>query len=126
MELIFKDQEHERYFQNAVVDYPLTEPSEYVIFYLFGLVPELQLNGYPMFSQKDGGLIKDCWDEPWQTEDTRRIIALILHLTQGEIESPYLPYLLPDLLFDTYLAPYLTCAIQYMKREGPGYIGLAS
>ncbi len=121
MEFLFRDEEHENYFKNAYLDYPLTEPGEIVTFYLFGLVPELQQYGYSMFSLKEGGLVKTRLGEPWQTEDTRRIIALILHLTQGENDSPYLR---PSALFDTYLTPYLMCAIQYMKREGPGYIGL--
>ena len=82
-QLPFADQSHENFYTEWVHDLGRTDAASIVTIYLLGATAPTRTAFADLVDCRDVYISDDCWSAPWQTADSRRVIALAANLTVG-------------------------------------------
>lgn len=107
----FITKDHEDFFREAVHATGSAYPPTIAALYLLSACGETREHLWEMVDP-DGDIKDDLWD-CWQSEDSRRCVALAVNLSGG---GSY-PVLSPAYLYDTPIAPVLWAATEFWFRN---------
>lgn len=107
----FVDSDHADFFASALREIGSAYPPTVAAVYLLSTTPETRAHIWHVVSL-DGEILDDLWDT-WDTEDSRRLVALAVNLAYGDSY----PVLSPAYLYASHLAPVLWAATEYWYRN---------
>lgn len=107
----FVDSDHADFFASALHEIGSAYPPTVSAVYLLSATLETRARFWAVVDL-DGNIKDDRWDT-WETEDSRRVVALAVNLTYGDSY----PVLAPAYLYASPLAPILWAATEYWYRN---------
>ncbi|WP_042196271.1 DUF6075 family protein [Paenibacillus camerounensis] len=123
MNLIFKDIEHEQFYEgNLRMTHSQYDPYRQAFFYILGLTPQTRQHIRDLYDYEEQAISLEALEQSWQTSTSVKMTRLAFNLYNGytgdaetgrDHPRNYSPYQ----LFDTGLMPYFFEAIKLRYAE---------
>lgn len=123
MNLIFKDIEHEQFYEgNLRMTNSLHDPYRQAFFYILGLTTQTRQHIHDLYDYEEQGIRLEALGQGWQTSTSVKMTRLAFNLYNGytgdaETGRDHPRYYSPYQLFDTGLMPYFFEAIKLRYAE---------
>ncbi len=87
--IIFKDQEHERFYMNCLPKCRRQDVYHKALIYCLGISRDTRLNAKRIFDFDKGSVKTECLEEEWITSGSARVIRLAFNLFCNSTPSVY-------------------------------------
>ena len=114
---IFKDAEHEEFYNKMISASGRDDVYHRSLFYTIGICRETRDHYHRIYDVKNREIRPECLDEGWQTHGTRKICLMAFNLFNGYVSKEDPRSSTPEDLFASEAAPFFTIALRIRYPE---------